>query len=773
MENLGQWITNGTSKPFYARKRLNVRGKIRQATAKVCGLGQFALYVNGQKAGDHELDPAWTDYRKVIQYVTFDLTGLLVPGENCIGAQVGNGWYIMETGDGNYTFRFPPFMPPNPNPYRPFGESLVLAMHIDITYEDGTTECIEADDTFEVCPHPVTMANVYGSETIDGRLTVSDWCLADSKNDGWSRAVVVSPEAAPKGQLFEQEQPPVRVLKTYKGAYLHTVERPGGGLRAIYDFSQNMSGILDVEVRGRRGDVIRFYPAEKLDENGDVDQYAKGWIMVDTCITYIIGQDDTWEHVRMQFTYFAGRYVGVDGAGEIRNLTGDAISSAWKDDGGFWADNEKYNQIYNLVLRAVEANFVGVHTDCPQIERFAWQETNHLMASSIFYMKDGRRLWEKIFRDLRFGQHNASDYFMDLENERFYPGDGLVPSQCPCYIPNVLPVPGMGSFYDVIPWGSTIILGVYWHYLFYGDIKVIEDNYVPGMRYLKYLRTKVNGEGFIAHGLGDWGNPQNKLTRENIETAFLYADAMTLAYFADILHKDEDGEALRAYAKEVKDNYNRRLLIKHPQKDYYCYKAWDSKEELLLTQACQALPLYWGLVPEEYEADVALALRDILEQDGAFYCGEICLPYVIQCAGKYDMNGLISELIMKESHPSYYAFVLDGETTLGEYWENNPRSHCHDMMGHIVEWYYNGIGGIIPEVPGFSKVLIRPWLPEDMGHFICSYTSVHGKITVEVAREAERISLKVSCPAGIKYRVDTSRLEGQGRTAAVAVIEEG
>lgn len=22
-------------------------------------------------------------------------------------------------------------------------------------------------------------------------------------------------------------------------------------------------------------------------------------------------------------------------------------------------------------------------------------------------------------------------------------------------------------------------------------------------------------------------------------------------------------------------------------------------------------------------------------------------------------------------------------TTLGEYWEHNPRSHCHDMMGHI------------------------------------------------------------------------------------------
>ena len=70
--------------------------------------------------------------------------------------------------------------------------------------------------------------------------------------------------------------------------------------------------------------------------------------------------------------------------------------------------------------------------------------------------------------------------------------------------------------------------------------------------------------------------------------------------------------------------------------------------------------------------------------------------------------------ILRETHPSYYAFILDGETMLGEYWESNPRSHCHDMMGHIIEWYYNGIAGIIPEAPGFAKITIRPHLPESM-----------------------------------------------------------
>ena len=61
-----QWITNGTAKPFYARKELTLDKAVKRAEAKVCGLGQFQFYINGKKAGDHELDPAWTDYRKQI-----------------------------------------------------------------------------------------------------------------------------------------------------------------------------------------------------------------------------------------------------------------------------------------------------------------------------------------------------------------------------------------------------------------------------------------------------------------------------------------------------------------------------------------------------------------------------------------------------------------------------------------------------------------------------------------------------------------------------------
>jgi hypothetical protein len=122
------------------------------------------------------------------------------------------------------------------------------------------------------------------------------------------------------------------------------------------------------------------------------------------------------------------------------------------------------------------------------------------------------------------------------------------------------------------------------------------------------------------------------------------------------------------------------------------------------------------------------------------------------------MNDLIVKYILKEEHPSYYAFVLDGETTLGEYWENNPRSHCHDMMGHIVEWYYNGIAGIEPLEPGFKKVKIHPYMPESMNEFKCTYICPYGEISVAAKRVGADLDLKVSVPDGVEYTVDRTNL---------------
>lgn len=747
---LKQWITNGTGNPFYARRSVVLSKPVRKATAHVCGLGQFVFHINGQKVGDHELDPGWTNYNKYIQYVTFDVTELLRTGENVIGAEVGNGWFVKQ--DEYYTFHFPEFMPPNPNPYEPFGKSPIFAMSLELLYEDESCESICADDSFRVRAHEISMSNVYGSEIADGECRPIGWDSVGYDDSAWEAASIVSQEDAPTADLEEQTQPPIKVIRRYEAKYLHTIDKNGCS-RRIYDLGQNISGILQFDAIGKKGSELRFFPAEKLDVFGDADQMAKNWMLIDSCIKYRIGNDDTWETFRMKFTYFAGRYLAVEGLDEltdVRNIYGDAITSAWQTDGSFHCDDERCNKIYSLVERTVEANMLSVHTDCPTIERFAWQEPNHLMAPSVMYMKRSDKLWQKFLKDLRVDQLTESTCFSDGRGGKYYPGAGLVPSQAPCYIPNVLPVPGMGSFYDIIPWGSTCILGAYWHYMFYGDKSIIEDNYEVGQRYFSHECSMRNSEGFLNHGLGDWGNPDNALVRENIETAFLYADAKTLSYFADVLGKPQDAEKYREIASEIRDNYNSKLLVRHPERGYWCYRAWDHPDELFMTQALEALPLYWGMVPEEKLADVVRAFKDTLEEKQALVSGEVGLPYIIQTARRHGMNELIHRFITREEHPSYYAFVLDDETTLGEYWEKNPRSHCHDMMGHIIEWFYNGLAGIEPLSPGFKKVRIAPYLPQGMNELECSYHSVNGIIRVRAVRDGDTIKTDISVPDGIE-----------------------
>lgn len=754
MNRLGNWISGKSQTPFYARREFNIKKQVQKATAYVCGLGQFIFHINGQKVSDHELDPGWTNYDKKIQYVKFDVTKLLHEGKNALGVEVGNGWFLKE--DEHYTFTFPAFMPPNPNPYRPFGKELVLAIKLVLDYADETEEILYADENFQVKEHPVKMSNVYGSETYDASLEQTGWDKTDFDASEWKAASVISEEDTPKGELVEQFQPAIKVIRSYPAKYIHSVCN-----RDIYDLGQNVSGMLKLSYRGKKGDVLRIYPAEKLDKDKNADQVAKSWGTVGNCITCVVGEDDVWQEYRMRFTYFAGRYFAVEKSSEaveVNDITGEAISSAWKTNGTFQCDDSRYVQIYDLVEKAVEANMVSVHTDCPTLERFAWQEPNHLMAPSIMYMKDGRKLWKKFFMDMRTDQLTENDYFMDLEGNRFYPGAGLIPSQAPCYVHNVLPVPGMGSFFDIIPWGSSGILGVKWHYLFYGDKQVIADNYEMGKKYLEHLKTKQNAEGFLNYGLGDWGNPDNQLARENVETAFLYADAITLAEFAEILGEKEDEVQLRQFAEEIKENYNQRLLVQD-EKGKWCYRSFEHTEKLVITQACEALPLYWGMVPEDKVSDVAEAFRQTFLEKRAFASGEVGLPYIIQTASRYGMNDLICSFIMKPEHPSYYAFVKEGLTTLGEYWEENPRSHCHDMMGHIIEWYYNGLAGIKPLEPGFKKVLIKPYLPESMNYMKCRYESVSGMIQVILTRKDGRVEVETDIAEGISFEIDCSNLK--------------
>ena len=94
------------------------------------------------------------------------------------------------------------------------------------------------------------------------------------------------------------------------------------------------------------------------------------------------------------------------------------------------------------------------------------------------------------------------------------------------------------------------------------------------------------------------------------------------------------------------------------------------------------------------------------------------------------------------------------------------------MMGHIVEWYYNGIAGIQAEEPGFRKVKICPYLPESMQEFKCIYRSVSGAISVQVKEEQAGLVLQVKVPKDVEYQIDTTNLESSREIVAEKIKVE-
>jgi alpha-L-rhamnosidase len=281
------------------------------------------------------------------------------------------------------------------------------------------------------------------------------------------------------------------------------------------------------------------------------------------------------------------------------------------------------------------------------------------------------------------------------------------------------------------------------------------------------------------------------LAKANIETAIYYYDLKLLTKFAAILGRETEAASFEEQAALVLNNYNRRLLVKNEKTGLWGYQAAPDPKPLIqlatffpwltqrlksagslnMTPACQALPLFFDMVPQDKIEDVRKTLLQGLDA-GGFLLGEVALPYVLQSLSDVGFDQLIFDWVISEEHPSYYRFVLQGETTLPEFWSDNARSRNHDMLGHIVEWFYNGMAGINSKSAAFKEISIRPFLPGEMNALSCGYESVRGRIEVNIERQGTQLELTVSVPPNTSAVLDLSRLAPELKAAYIAQFEK-
>lgn len=738
------WIGNGSDKPFYLRRSLHLDHKPSRVVIFASGLGHFNLTINGQAACPHVLDPGWTNYHRTVQYVGYDVTGLLRIGENVIGAHVGNGFYAGDQGD---RFFWPMY---EDNTYVRYGNELCFFAEVHIHSEDGSHECITSDTQWKVRMSATTLANIYASEDHDRRAYPVGWDSPgfDEKNGDWAPA---KPLTGPRGKLKYQSQPPVVLHNTFEPVSVKVI-KPG---TLMYDLGQNSSIMVRVEASGKEGAEYRVKYSETIGDDGMVLMPDPLFKEFETHVYSKVtlcgrGESEAWSP---DFSFTSARYIQIEGAslgGEdglpiIRSVTARHISSSADQLGFVKTDKEDVNALINACYWTFSSNIFSYHTDCPQIEKFGWLEVTSLLFPATQYVRNMEAVYTKILDDIIDTQESS----------------GLVPTMAPLmrYM--------CGPMHDTITWGCAVCLIPELIKRYYGSTAVFAKIYKPCVDYMEYMKLKERDGGLIEHGLGDWGRDIAFGNHQaNIETAVYYKCLRNVALMAKELGNAHDEARFTSWADRIYQVYNKALLVNDKSTyPYAFYTSRDTPGKQDRTMVAQAMALQFGLVPAEYRKDVITAfIADADESGHVMRAGEIGLKYLWNTLAEPDVDrpDIVLNMARREEHPSYMRLLRRGETTLPEFWQDACRSKCHDMLGTIYEWFYSYALGVQSLTDAYQTWSLRPCFKSEFDFVEGEVESPYGLISVKFDRRGRsdgKATVNVRVPSGTICELNLPRVE--------------
>lgn len=697
------------------RKEFKTEKKIETAFLFVSGLGHYKAYINEKQISDDFMSPGWTHYQKTCLYNTYDITNTLKQGENAIGFIVGTGFHNI-----------------NNERYRKllitYGTPKLIAK-IQINYQDGTSKTLVTGDDWKTCPSPITYTSIYGGETYDARLEQAGWSLSEFDDSKWQYALL---SKIPKGGLVPETTYPVRILETFKP---ETIIQTGSDTYMI-DFGQNASGIVNIKVKGNRGDTVRITPSELINDDNSANQSATGRPHY---YEYILRGDgvETWQAM---FTYYGMRYAQVHGAHptelstendkpELLEISSLHTYNSAPHTGTFTCSNPLFNQIDTLIRYGIQSNMQSVLTDCPHREKLGWLEQSYLMGGSLQHSYELYHLYCKVVRDM-----------MDTQRE-----NGLIGSIAPEYV-----VFG-DEFTDSPEWGSAIVMLPWLVYKWYGDITLMKKAWPAMLKYMNYLDSKSE-DHILSYGLGDWydlgPNPPGFSQLSPIATtatSIYFLDYVVLAKMAIELEHTEEAKLYTDKAIQIKKAYNDLLF---------------DKETGVYSQGSQtsmAIPLSMNLVEDEYHDLVLNNLVDsIIADEKAVTAGDIGFYYLIDALTEGGKSQLIYEMNNRDDVPGYGFQIRKGATALTESWDALPgKSNNHMMLGHLEEWLYTGLGGIRQEENSvaYKNIIIKPTLVAGLKEVRTSYHTPHGLIKSEWENSAEVTVVRASIPVNCSARI--------------------
>ena len=690
----------------------------------VTALGAYEAHLNGQRIGDAHLAPESTDFRKRALYQVHDVTGLIVAGDNVLGALVGDGWYssAFSWNATRNTFGAPPNR---------------LRAQLELTFADGRRQVITTGPDWRAGASPILSAEIYDGEVYDARREQPGWDKAGFDDQAWTSAAVAE---TPPIALSAQVSPPIRGLERLAPVKVTT---PAPGVH-VYDFGQNFAGWARLKVKGPAGTEVRLRFAEILKADGHID--VANLRKAKATDTYVLrgGGSETYEP---HFTYHGFRYVeltGYPGAPPRRALEAVVAHSDCAVTGALATSSPLIEQVWRNAVWSQKSNLFGVPTDCPQRdERLGW-------------MGDAQVFW------------NAASYTMDTDAfMRRFLGDVRVAQTANGGFPDVTPFsvtwdgsPGWADAGVILPW--TL-------YRQYGDTGVIDENWDPMVRWLKHIGD--NNPDLIwrnKRGIdyGDWlapdaVNPKDATTpKDLIATAFWAYDAALMAEMAQATGRGAEAQAYAKLRAEIGQAFVREFA--RPDGGV----GNDS-------QTSHVLALRFGLVPDALRAASAQRLvGDIAKRGGRLSTGFLGTPYILDALADTGHMDVAVTLLLQTAWPSWGYMVTKGATSMWERWNGDTgdvamNSYNHYAYGAVVGFLYRRMAGIAPLSPGFEHIAVQPLDDPRLAHGGGTYHSVKGPIVTAWRRGAKgRFELDLELPPNVTAQVRLPAGANQALTEA-------
>ncbi len=759
----GQWIGSklvgsrfAPVPPPLLRKGFTLAKPVASARLYATALGLYEAYINGQRVLNDVFTPGWTSYRNRVQYHTYDVTDMLRPGANAIGAMLGDGWYCGQVAwEGRQVC----------------GDRPAFLAQLVLTFTDGSTQTIATDGSWKTRTGPIVASDLLQGESYDARLEVPDWCQGQCDESAWDGAEVL---AAPKSALVAPAGPPVR--RTQELAATLTGKSSGryltGPRTRIWDMQQNMVGRVRLKVYGPAGATVTLRHAEILNADGTI--YVTN-LRSAKCTDYYTLKGSTAEKPEIyepRFTFHGFRYVeiarmpeGCEAADDT--VTGIVLHTDMPMTGTFECSHPLVNQLQSNIQWGQRGNFLEAPTDCPQRdERLGWTGDTQVFIRTATHNMNVAGFFTKWARDLSDDQCASGA------------------------IPSVLPSIPSASTDSGPAWADAALICPWTIYQTYGDTRILSQHYATFERFAKFLQdTSVDftrgshvGKGW--DGYGDWlaqdsdiksNNYTGRTPKDVISTAF-FAHAMQLmSNIAKVLGKQEDEAKYADLAEKVRAAFIKRYIT-------------ASGFVHAHTQTGYVLALHFDLLPAALRPVAVQHLVDSIQQyDNHLSTGFVGTPYlnhVLTAGGRLDVA---YKLLLQETCPSWLYPVTQGATTIWERWdgwtkEKGPQdpgmnSYNHYAYGAIGHWMYNTLAGLDldPASPAYKHSLIKPQPPADgaITHAKATLQTLYGLLSSAWKIEGQTFHLDVIVPANTTATVrvptkDAAKVTESGKPAKAA-----